>query len=140
MGVDVNLYATGAVTDEDAKRVNALLLNRCERFVDDWRGTGVVFGPDNGRYGEVRWDVSTMSRYYGPYYERGYWPDIAAAIELLRRALPECTIHYGGDSDDECPVVTDDYLSGMWDHWAGPHGDDYHREVQARNSFNAVAT
>ena len=133
MGVDVNLYVTGDVSDEDAVRVNALLLDRCDRFVDDWTGEGVVFSPTDA-YDEPRWQVSTMARYYGPGYERGPWAEIAAAIILLRHALPGRTVHYGGDSDDACPVVDDEYLAEIWAHWAGPDGDDYHSHMERREA------
>lgn len=131
MGVDVNLYVTGDVTDDEVARVNALLLDRCPQFVDDWTGEGVVFGPADA-YDEPRWQVSTMSRYYGKGYERGDWPKICGAIMLLRLALPGRDVHYGGDSDDDSPKVDDEWLAETWAHWAGPGGDDYHRYMEQR--------
>ena len=62
--------------------------------------------------------VRPMSAYYGPNYERGHWPDLAAILEFLRRRIPEGRVWYGSDAADEVTVVSDDWMSTMWTHWA----------------------
>jgi len=125
MGLDAQIYVKGNITEEHAKHVSALLLNRVPGFVDDWEKDGAVFTrskyDDDGRY-----VVQTLSRYYDEAYERGNWPDIYAVIMLLKHQFPWCTVHYGSDSTDDCPEVTADYLADTWAHWASDDGDAYH--------------
>ena len=44
--------------------------------------------------------VELETAYYGPGYERGYWPEIAAVLEFLRRRLPAARVWYGRDDGD----------------------------------------
>ena len=122
MGVDVNLYAKGVVTDNELMRANDYITERlgvCDLFYSDWL--------TRSDYDRVAF--STMQRYYGPHYERGDWPTIYSDIRVLKGALPECTVHYGGDYDNECPEVDDNYLDDIWNHWLGPHGQDYRKDI-----------
>ncbi|HEU5026635.1 MAG TPA: hypothetical protein VFV01_17090 [Spirillospora sp.] len=131
MGIDVNLYAEGHVPDDRLAEASAYLLARCS-IVDTFDGKWPVLARENS-YDRPRVVLSTMSRYYGPGYERGDWPSIYGAIRLLRAALPECRVFYGGDSSEDGQECTDEFLSEMWDHFLGPHGDDYRRDIRAQN-------
>lgn len=134
MGVDVNLYAVGDVTDERLSEAKAYM---AERFPapegSDWPHLDRPEWEEDGRIG---WGC--FDRYYGPGYERGDWPRIYAMIRALKAALPECTIHYGGDTDDESPEATDDYLAEIWAHWLSSAWNDYRVEIRAWNSQQAT--
>ena len=56
--------------------------------------------------------------YYGRGYERGFWPELAAIIEMLRRRVPESTIWYGRDDSESVEIVDNDWLDKMWDYWS----------------------
>ncbi len=73
------------------------------------------------------YQVELNSPYYGPDYERGYWPQIAAVLEFLRRRLPEAKVWYGRDDGDWVKQVTDESLNAMWDHWAENGGRPYYK-------------
>lgn len=58
-------------------------------------------------------EVSSMTRYYGPGYERGPWPSIAAyLLELLADPNVEA-VGYGGDNSDHMEPVTLEWLTQM---------------------------
>ena len=133
MGIDVNLYAEGVVSDEELAAAIEYLRHRLDYFV--WqpshgeersiltrRGWSSSPDPDGTRI-----EVNTLERYYGPHYERGCWPRIYGAILLLRAALPQCTIYYGGDTSDDGLEATDELLTEYWAHFLGPDGDAYRR-------------
>ena len=132
MGIDVNLYAEGHVSDERLAEATAYMLDRCY-IVDTFDGKFPALERDNS-YDHPRIRVSTMSRYYGAGYERGDWPSIYGAIRLLQTALPGCVVHYGGDTDDDAPEVTEESLAETWAHFLGPNGDDYRQEVRRWNA------
>lgn len=115
MGLDVNLYATGVVTDDELEQA-------VEFFrVRELRGT-----PIRDRWEANRIDVDMGgSRYYGPHYERGPWPEIALNIMATVAAFPSCTVHYGSDSTVDAPIVDDDLLTEMWRHYFSPRWNDY---------------
>lgn len=120
MGVDVNLYAEGEVTDEELAAAEALFSARS--MLDHYDGSYL----SRAKYSDVlRVERNTLSRFYGEGYERGPWPAIYGDILLMRAAFPNCTIHYGGDGSDDCPEATDDYLADIWAHFVGPNGDAY---------------
>lgn len=48
-------------------------------------------------------EVYTLSRYYGPGYERGPWPDLCAVLMLLHACPSVQTVWYGGDNTDDAP-------------------------------------
>lgn len=71
--------------------------------------------------------VQLFGRYYGPGYERGDWPNLYAILRWLQLNLPEnSSIWYGGDSDDAPTLVTEDFLTEMWTHWAAVGGVPYY--------------
>lgn len=133
MGIDVNLYAIGDVTDPRLAEANAFMRSR--DIVGDYSDIGDSDPLVRSKYaddGRVEWQ--TWHRYYGPGYERGPWAAIHNAIVCMRAALPECTIHYGGDVEPDAPEVTDEMLAGTWAHYLGPNGDAYHKERQSWNA------
>src|SRR5690349_3019641 len=125
MGIDVNLYAEGEVSDEELAAANLYMINRCD-IADDWQKTGNVLNRDDEEWFTApRVALSTMVRFYGEGYERGPWPNIYGAIRLLQTALPGCKVFYGGDSTDDGIECTEEYLAEVWAHFLGPNGDDY---------------
>lgn len=62
-------------------------------------------------------EVSTMSRYYGPGYERGDWPRIAATLIWMTHNLPGVT-YYGGDNCDDLLEATPGFIQEMFDYWS----------------------
>lgn len=81
--------------------------------------------------------INNMDRYYGPGYERGHWPSIYAYIRFLRSYIPMLThddvkvdVWYGGDSDEDYDLATDDLLNLHWtlfisegrESYTGSHG------------------
>jgi hypothetical protein len=66
-----------------------------------------------------------LTPYYGPHYERGRWPEIAAALEFLRRRLPTGRVWYGRDDGDWVREVTRESLDELWNHWAAHGGRPY---------------
>ena len=125
MGIDVNLYAVGDITDKQLEDANRYLAERrIFGWGEDLKENGPALVRDKyAEDGRVEWD--TPIRYYGPGYERGHWPDIYNAIVCIRAALPQCTIHYGGDTSLDAPEVTNPMLAEMWAHWVGPEGTAY---------------
>lgn len=132
MGVDVNLYAVGPVTDEQLDAANDFLVSRGVTGYDIDTGRDTAPPLQRDRWaddGRISCEIST--RYYGPGYERGHWPQIHNAIVCLRVALPQCQVFYDGDYSDDGALVTDDLLAEIWTHWLGPNGQAY-RAFMAR--------
>lgn len=121
MGLDVNLYAVGDVSDEQLAAANEYL---SKRSVTGFQRDDEPLERED-YHDEPRIVWMTASRYYGPDYERGWWPSIHNAIVCLRAALPHCTVHYGSDAWDSGRVVTDEMLDELWQHWLGPKGLAY---------------
>src|SRR3954470_2364869 len=110
MGLDVNLYVGGTVTDEEFERGKDAFT---DRVVAGCEGDDIELV----RGWENRVELSTYARYWGPGYERGSWPWIHTWIRALRAAFPGKPIHYGSDSDDDAPEVSDAMLAEYWAHW-----------------------
>lgn len=117
MGLDVNLYALGKVTDEQLQAANEFLL---ERHVVGFDENPLIRSslPDR-----IEW--CTISRFYGIGYERGYWPNIHHAIVCISAALPHCEVFYGNDCRDDGEKITRTMLNKLWEHWLGPDGRAY---------------
>jgi hypothetical protein len=138
MGLDVNLYAEGEVTDEEFEPANAYLKNR-SNLAEDWRSTGYVITRRNDEWlPGPRIELETMHRYWGPGYERGPWGSIYEAIRLMQHAFPACTVFYGNDSTDEGQECTEEMLAEFWEHFLGPNGDDYREHARAMNEKYAA--
>ena len=139
MGIDVNLYAEGDVTDDELAAANTYLIARCD-IADEWDKTGSVLARVNHEWlPRPRIELKTMVRYYGECYERGPWPNIYGAIRLMQTALPQCRVFYGGDTSAEGIECSEEYLAELWEHFLGPHGDDYHESNRKLNEEYAQA-
>ena len=73
-------------------------------------------------------EAHPMTPYYGPRYERGYWPELAAIVEFLRRRIPESRIWYGEDSGDTIQQTTNNWMTQMWDYWSINGGRPYYNK------------
>lgn len=126
MGIDAEIYGVGDITDARLHEVEQFFLRRGPE--------GFAILGEDGHFLNRRRDpriitLDTLSRWYGPGYERGSWPDIALALETFRRAAPELTIYYEDDTTcefDQQFKYTPELAAEMWDHYFGPHGDAYH--------------
>lgn len=119
MGIDVNLYAEGDVTDEELATADSAFR---ERFGDMEYGDGQL---RRCQYHDNRIEVFTFERYYGPGYERGSWPAIYAMIRSLEAAFPDLPIYYGGDESEHGELVGDEFITRMWDYWLSPEWNAY---------------
>lgn len=79
---------------------------------------------DDSMYGPT-----SLCRYYGPGYERGDWPEIYAAIRMMKKSFPGKKVYYHGDNHDFHPryECTPEYLDAIWDHYLGSHYNDYRK-------------
>ena len=130
MPVDAHVFAT-ADEEVDEQFVRTLAADLADflgadRFRND-DGTSAVqkvaranynFLPDDLPHAPSVLQVELSSPYYGPGYERGSWPEIAAVLEFLRRRLPGGRVWYGNDGGDWVREVTIESLDALWDHWA----------------------
>lgn len=116
MGIDVNLYVTGFVTDPE--------LDAAVRFFKERELRGI---PERSRWRDDTIDIDMNgARFWGPGYERGPWLEIHACILATVAAFPGHSVYYGGDSDgDMSPIVDQDMLDEYWAHWLSPHWNDY---------------
>ena len=124
MGVDADFYLKGKWTNEQKTSFREAAK---ERFIwDDYSKLE--------EWEENEWlEFHTLSRYYGPGYERGSWPHIYAIFLLLRHHFPDTQLFYGGDSmPDECLEMTDEELSKMWAHYLSPDGENYRKSKRFR--------
>ena len=92
MGVDVVLVASDPINEIPDERIT-WINKRMEALFDG--------GDEYDRFVRVdeqaiKW--RTLRRYYGEYYERGNFKDIYLVYRLIKYALPDCHIHYHGDS------------------------------------------
>jgi hypothetical protein len=126
MGVDVNLYAVGEVTDDELAAAEEYMNSRVPQIA--WRDDSDCTILVRDKREPNRIEVSTGHRYYGPGYERGHWPTISTAILCLRVALPHCEVFYGGDTTDDGLSADDDLITEYWLHFLGPDGDRYHQD------------
>ena len=137
MGIDVLLYAEVTPTAQELEAARVLF--RRSGIADDYqpeRGTGwkCLEFEDETEWHGPRVVANVTTRYYGPGYERGDWPSIYGAIVLLQAAFPSARICYGGDSDDIAPEFDQQAEVETWQHFSGPHGDDYRARNRARNA------
>lgn len=134
MGLDVNLYAEGEVSDDELSTADQFVMTRSVIAGGYGRTEmNALARADEDWFDAPRIEFLTSSRYYGQGYERGDWPAIYGAIRLMQAALPDCRIFYGSDSSDEGIECTEEYLAEMWAHFLGPHGDNYRQEVRRWN-------
>lgn len=131
MGVDCEIYVKGEMSYGQVVRA--------AEYVKERIPFGMLFDSDihDGPFnvsdaadhddGQERLELYVSTRYYGPGYERGDWPSIYAAIRLMQTAFPNQDVYYGGDNTDDHPVVTDEMIASLWDHYLGPDSQAYHR-------------
>jgi len=127
MGLDVQIWARGIITDEQIAHMKEAFAERMDGFAW-WAGESPEYGPEGG---ERIVELPSMVRFYGEGYERGPWPEIYAAIMLFRSCFPGSVVSYASDSsypEDGDMEATDDTLAATWAHWLSPHWDDYHRD------------
>lgn len=130
MGIDVNLYAECDPSREQLAAAEDFFTSRTN-FGYRGEGGNVLAVDDDEWFEHPRVVVGTMARYYGPGYERGDWPSIYGAIRVLQAAFPEAKVYYGGDSTDDGLECTEELLAEVWEHFLGPHGDDYRARWRA---------
>lgn len=73
--------------------------------------------PDGLPHSEIIVRIRPVMAYYGQEYERGYWPEIAAVFEFLRRRLPSYKVWYGRDDGDWVKELTPEAYDAHWAHW-----------------------
>ncbi|TIC78798.1 hypothetical protein [Nocardioides sp. GY 10127] len=136
MGVDVNLYVEADPNPERLAKAEEFFIARSDLAdTDDRFPHALILTVDDLSSGRPRVEVNTLSRYYGPCYERGNWPRIYGAIRVLQAAFPGEKVFYGGDSSDDGVECTEEYLAEVWAHFLGPNGDAYRtRMAAARNT------
>ncbi len=136
MPVDAYIFATsgGSVLEPTLRALNAHFARefRADTFHDEPDALAQVppaeydFLPDHLPRAACVLQVRLMGAYYGPGYERGWWPEIAAVLEFLRRQLPNSQVWYGRDDGDWVREVTAESLDALWDHWAKHGGRPYY--------------
>ncbi|MEO5803663.1 MAG: hypothetical protein ABIR24_09035 [Verrucomicrobiota bacterium] len=87
--------------------------------------------PDNLPKTESILEVDLSTPYYGPGYQRGYWPEIAATIEFLRHRLPTAKIWYGEDCSSDVHEMTPETTNELWHFWALNGGRRYYEQNPA---------
>lgn len=76
-------------------------------------------------------ELSSSTRYYGPHYERGPWPEIAAyLLELMADPNIEA-VAYGGDSSDHREPVTLEWITQMNQHYIDNCERPYRQNTKA---------
>ena len=139
MPLGVEIYATTDV-QLDEKSVKVLNDDLIDQFTND-RFIGpddcalTLVSPDEYQFFEDELTGSAtlieahpITAYYGPGYERGYWPELATIIEFLRRRVPDSRVWYGEDCSGKVSETTEQWMSNMWDYWAANGGRPYHKE------------
>ena len=124
MGLDVSIRVKGPVSYEELEAADKFVKARVfapPDYEDKW----FVHLGENGEEAQF----VTLSRYYGPGYERGNWPDIYGYVRLTQAAFPGHEVYYGSDSGYRLGLlVTEEFLQSLWDWYLGPHGNDYHQD------------
>jgi hypothetical protein len=136
MPVDANIFVTvdEAVNDDVVRSLASDLSEAFGNRLKDSDGRGGLFREREQDY-ELLPDglppsasvlrLRLCTPYYGPQYERGYWPEIAAALEFLRRRVPTGRVWYGRDDGDWVREVTRESLDALWSHWTTHGGHPY---------------
>lgn len=132
MGVDAKIAVRGNMDEAQLEALTIALRTRFERkefcLYGDERLDAPLLERDDDSVDEpdlfqLRW----YSRHYGPGYERGDWPKIAAMLECVRKNIPpSCACLYGTDSHSTWSLVDDGFMREQWFHWASKEGNDYY--------------
>lgn len=134
MGVDAKIAVRGDMDDAQLEALTIALrtrFNRKEFFIygeDKDNLDAPLLSADEDSVEEpsvlhLRW----YARHYGPGYERGDWPKMAAMLECVRKNIPaSCACLYGTDSHDTWTLVDDGFMREQWYHWASKEGNSYY--------------
>lgn len=119
MGIDVYLYAE--VEKEPGKDELATLAKKYNQLttLSDWDEMSTFEVDDHRSNPKVRVEVNTLSRYFSPYNNRGWWPEIYSGIRALQNCFPGSEIFYSGDTSDVGILVTEERLGEYWCCWLG---------------------
>ena len=138
MGIDVEMYAR--LSEEPS----AELMAEVEEFFHSRlaMGSGEDSRPDESwreypylkveeEDGEWYVALRTLARYWGPGYERGDWPTIYGFWRAFETFWPG-KVHYHGDTyyPGEVAPFSAQAAEAYWEHWSGPHGDDYYQSFK----------
>lgn len=129
MGVDavIRFKLDNPLTDKEMNLVGYQLRSAFRKYI--WRQEKDIFGEKNygirrvtadwfGDEPEGNWyQVSTGISYYGPGYERGPLMTILGIATFLEALFPNTPIYYGGDSDDNYPVLDEQKKKELLDHF-----------------------
>jgi hypothetical protein len=74
--------------------------------------------------------VDQLWRYYGPGYERGPWPHIAAVLMTLHASPDVEAVWYYGDCEDGCEPFTPQLVQKFTDHYMSNGDRPYRRKFQ----------
>jgi hypothetical protein len=114
VGIDIEIYfeAEGEPTD---------LRVLCEGQVEEANKYERRFGPTH--------KVSSLSRYYGPGYERGPWPEICGTLMTLFASTNVKRVWYFGDSIDieNAEPITSEEVLNISRHYM-QHGERPYRQ------------
>ena len=125
MGLDAQIYVEvdEKPDDETWKELN--------RFIDlrvgiaaEWDAEVLSYLPKVGEHGP-RIILNTLSRYYGPGYERGDWPLLFGAITVMQRVFSSHQVFYGSDSSDAGEACEPEMLVNLWNHFLSADGAKY---------------
>lgn len=125
MGIDVTLFAIGEVSEEELLTAIDFMNSRCPD--SSWDGHSIL---ERNKNNWNKIEVNTPYRWYGPGYERGYWPAIYNLVACTQAALPQCKVYFGPDTiwDDDIEEVNNGDLLVCWIHWLSPQGYAYHEQ------------
>ena len=145
MGVNAVIECRGQMTDDEFRRVRALMVRTIGKqafYIETAPGVCPIVMRDGKGHHGLMWkdadkevaEVMTLQRFYGPNYPRGDWPLIRAMLVFLRRYFAD--VRYGGDTGSELSVVTDDLLVCVDSYWV-EHGNDeyYERDSEVMCEF-----
>lgn len=108
MGIDVVLVVSTPEPLSD-ERIEEIRQKMIAEQLDVWEydESGIVYRcferDSEGYHDHIKnaCCVKTLMRYYGRGYERGPLPDIIKIAEFLEREIPDGTVYYGGDCEDQ---------------------------------------
>lgn len=120
MGVDLRLWAVGDFSDADIARLD----ERVSAM------GGHIVRKQSGAPG-VEW--VSLTRYWGPGYERGPWPNIFAVWKLLSTTGNPVFYSDDGATEQYEEPFTQSDADRFWDHWVSDYGNAYERKVATLN-------
>ncbi len=140
MGVDCEiLFSTGRELSEQDEKILAWRLVEAvgRRFFYPERPFHRLHSSSEMYGTTATHEINSLERFYGEGYERGHWPDIAAVITWLRLNFPNGQVWYGGDTGEALTLITDQFMSETWKHWAEHGGVPYRDNGRGPNCCGA---